>query len=102
MPPQGRAAPPILPALCSDKIGSSARRLRRSLPQTLTRHRACAASVPSFTNVKETKMTIEQHIEELRAELRNAVDLEMRQQIVVELAAAVEELDALLENMVPD
>ena len=47
-------------------------------------------------------MTIEQHIEELRAELRNAVDLEMRQQIVVELAAAVEELDALLENMLPD
>jgi hypothetical protein len=47
-------------------------------------------------------MTIEQHIEELRAELRNAIDLEERRQIEAELAAAVEELDALLENMVPD
>jgi lipoate-protein ligase A len=102
MPPQGRAAPPILPALRSDKIGSSARRLRRSLARTLTRHSPYAASVPSFTNVKETKMTIEQHIEELRAELRNAIDLEERRQIEAELAAAGEELDALLENMVPD
>jgi len=47
-------------------------------------------------------MTIEQHIEELRAELRNAIDLEERQQILAELAAAVAELNALLENMVPD
>ncbi|TCM48358.1 hypothetical protein C8J36_11458 [Rhizobium sp. PP-F2F-G48] len=47
-------------------------------------------------------MTIEQHIEELRAELRNAVDRKERQQIVAELAAAVAELDALLEKMVPD
>lgn len=47
-------------------------------------------------------MTIEQHIEELRAELRNAIDLEERQQIVAELATAVAELDALLETMVPD
>lgn len=47
-------------------------------------------------------MMIEQHIEELRAELRNAIDLEERQQIVAELAAAVAELDAMLENMVPD
>lgn len=47
-------------------------------------------------------MTIEQHIEELRAELRNAVVRKERRQIEAELAAAVEELDALLENMVPD
>ncbi len=47
-------------------------------------------------------MTIEQHIEELRAELRNAIDHEERQQILAELATAVAELDALLENMVPD
>ena len=47
-------------------------------------------------------MTIEQHIEELRAELHNAVDHEERQQIMAELAAAVAELDALLESMVPD
>ncbi|KJF70229.1 hypothetical protein RP75_27375 (plasmid) [Agrobacterium arsenijevicii] len=91
-----------MPAPCFDKIGSSARRLRRSLARTLTRHRPSAASVPSFTNVKETKMTIEQHIEELRAELRNAVDRDERGQIEAELAAAVEELDALLESMVPD
>jgi hypothetical protein len=89
MPPQGRAAPPILPALRSDKIGFSARWLRRSLARTLIRHSPCATSVPSFTNVKETKMTIEHHIEELR-------------QIVAELAAAIAELDTLLENMAPD
>jgi F0F1-type ATP synthase epsilon subunit len=47
-------------------------------------------------------MTIEQHIEELRAELRNAVDRDERGQIEAELAAAVAELDALLENLVPD
>lgn len=46
-------------------------------------------------------MTIEQHIAELRAELRNAVDLEERRQIVAELAAAVDELDTLFENLVP-
>jgi hypothetical protein len=47
-------------------------------------------------------MMIEQHIEELRAELRNAIDLEERNQIEAELAVAVEERDALFENMVPD
>lgn len=47
-------------------------------------------------------MTIEQHIEELRAELRNAVDRKERRQIEADLAAAVAELDALLENLVPD
>ncbi|CAN7626965.1 hypothetical protein [Pararhizobium sp. LjRoot238] len=33
-------------------------------------------------------MTIEQHIEELRAELKNAVDAEERHQIEAELEAA--------------
>lgn len=47
-------------------------------------------------------MTIEQHIEELRAELRNALDRKERRQIEAELAAAVDERNALLENMVPD
>ncbi len=47
-------------------------------------------------------MTIEQHIEELRAELRNAGDLEERRQIKAELGAAVEERDTLLESLPPD
>jgi len=38
-------------------------------------------------------MTIEQHIEELRAELRNAPTMEERRQIEAELDAAVEALD---------
>jgi F0F1-type ATP synthase epsilon subunit len=39
-------------------------------------------------------MTIEQHIEELRAELRNACDDDERRQIESELAEAVAELEA--------
>lgn len=48
----------------------------------------------SFTNVKETKMTyeLEIQIEELRAELRNAVDGSERRQIQVELEVAQAEL----------
>lgn len=38
-------------------------------------------------------MTIEQHIEELRAELRNAPTIEERRQIEAELQAAIEERD---------
>jgi hypothetical protein len=47
-------------------------------------------------------MTIEQHIEELRAELRNASDPEERRQIEAELTAATEELAALLQHLPPD
>lgn len=47
-------------------------------------------------------MTIEQHIEELRAELRNAIDHADRRQIEADLAEALDELDALLGNLVPD
>jgi hypothetical protein len=66
-------------------------------------HRTCASNrslvyraVPLWCHTRE------QHIEELRTELRNAINLEERQQIVAELATAVAELDVLLENMVPD
>lgn len=38
-------------------------------------------------------MTLEQHIEELRAELRNAVDAGERREIEVELETASAELD---------
>ncbi len=44
-------------------------------------------------------MTIEQHIEELRAELRNAPTTEERQQIETELMAAIAELT---EKELPD
>ncbi|WP_146260068.1 hypothetical protein [Rhizobium tubonense] len=46
-------------------------------------------------------MTIEQHIEELRAELRNAPALEERRQIKAELNAATEELAVLLKYLPP-
>jgi len=47
----------------------------------------------SFTNVKEmTTMTIEQHIEELRAELKNAFDATERRQIEAELELAQADL----------
>jgi hypothetical protein len=52
--------------------------------------------VSSFTNIKETTMSIEQHIEELRAELRNAVYADERRLIEAELAAAIAERDAIL------
>lgn len=41
-------------------------------------------------------MTIEQHIEELRAELRNAFDAEERREIAVELELAEAELILIL------
>lgn len=60
--------------LHSDKIGTPARRRWRSrsaIPDPATPPRPRPSS---FTNVKEmTTMLLEQHIEELRAELRNAV-----------------------------
>ncbi|WEX79504.1 hypothetical protein PYH37_005837 (plasmid) [Sinorhizobium numidicum] len=40
-------------------------------------------------------MTIEQHIEELRAELRNAVDANERRQIEVELELAQAEREVI-------
>jgi hypothetical protein len=49
----------------------------------------------------EMKMTLEQHIEELRTEARNAPTLEERRQIEAELNAAIEQLIAEIENMPP-
>ncbi|MFH1554544.1 MAG: hypothetical protein B7Y01_03755 [Xanthobacter sp. 17-67-6] len=42
--------------------------------------------------IEEMTMTLEQHIEELRAELRNAVDAGERREIKVELETARAEL----------
>ena len=41
-------------------------------------------------------MMIEQHIEELRAELRDAIDATERRQIVTELELALAECEAML------
>lgn len=41
-------------------------------------------------------MTIEQHIEELRAELRNATDTDERRQITEELVLALAERETML------
>ena len=46
-------------------------------------------------------MTIEQHIEELRAELRNAPDIAERYQIQNDLNAAIAERDAFLNHVPP-
>ncbi|MDI4655855.1 MULTISPECIES: hypothetical protein [Xanthobacter] len=43
-------------------------------------------------NVEEMTMTLEQHIEELRAELRNAVNAGERREIAAELETARAEL----------
>ena len=43
-------------------------------------------------NIEEMTMTLEQHIEELRAELRTAVDAGERREIEVELETARAEL----------
>jgi hypothetical protein len=52
--------------------------------------------VSSFTNVKETNMSIDQHIEELRAELRNAAYRDERREIETELQLALAEREAML------
>lgn len=45
-------------------------------------------------------MMLEQHIEELRAELRNCCDHEERREIEAQLDAALAELDAWIDDMV--
>ncbi|TIW18919.1 MAG: hypothetical protein E5V63_34250, partial [Mesorhizobium sp.] len=53
------------------------------------------SSASSFTDIKEMTMSIDQHIEELRAELRNAVDADERRWIKEELAMALAEREAI-------
>ncbi len=47
-------------------------------------------------HIRETTMPIEQHIEELRAELRNCCDVVERAQIEGELETALAEREAML------
>ncbi|MFJ1311379.1 hypothetical protein [Agrobacterium sp. P15N1-A] len=47
-------------------------------------------------------MTLEHHIEELRAELRNCWDLEERREIEAELEAAVAELNIWIDELTQD
>jgi hypothetical protein len=51
--------------------------------------------VSSFTNVKETNMSIDQHIEELRAELRNAVYRDERRETEAALELALAEREVI-------
>ncbi|OMQ41644.1 hypothetical protein BKP54_27435 [Ensifer sp. 1H6] len=76
----------------SGKIGSSARRLRRSRDASLDPFRPLMTDGVIFHKFKEMTMTIEQHIEELRAELQYCPDAEERHQIEAELEAARQEL----------
>ncbi|OJU48893.1 MAG: hypothetical protein BGO03_11135 [Mesorhizobium sp. 61-13] len=50
----------------------------------------------SFSNVKETNMSIDQHIEELRAELRNAVYRDERRETEAALELALAEREVML------
>jgi hypothetical protein len=52
-------------------------------------------SPASVIKMKETTMSIDQHIEELRAELRNAVEIDERRWIEEELAMALAEREAI-------
>jgi len=67
----------------------------RSLTRTLTRPALAWLRASSFTSVEEMTMTLEQHIEELRTELRWC-DRKERRQIERELQAARDELARLL------
>lgn len=97
--------PNFLPQpLAAPEIGSPTPRLCRSLSRSLTPPSRSRTRRSSFTSVKETKMTysLEIQIEELRAELRNAIDGAERRQIQAELeiiqaelAIAAAELDGL-------
>jgi len=51
--------------------------------------------VSSFTNIKEMNMSIDQHIEELRAELRNAVYRDERRETEAALELALAEREAI-------
>ena len=80
------------------KIGSSARRLRRSLTRSLTRPDPHDPRASSFTLSKEMAtmtITLEIHIEQLRRELKNADPAE-RHQIEAELEIAEAELAAAI------
>jgi hypothetical protein len=76
----------------NDKIGSSARRLRRSRAASLDPVLPLTTDGVIFHKSKEITMTIEQHIDELRAELKNCLDAEERHQIEAELETAQQEL----------
>jgi hypothetical protein len=57
------------------------------------------AQPSSLTNVKETTMTIEQFIEELRLEAANAPTMEERRQIEAELDLAWAELAVIMAEL---
>lgn len=79
------------------KIGSSAREPPAAgldpTPSPMIR------GVVLHTNSRKTTMMLEQHIEELRAELRNAVIRKERRWIEAELKRALAELDAWLDEV---
>lgn len=61
--------------------------------------RADPALSPTFVNkTKDNKMSIQQHIQELRLELRNCIDPEEREQIRQELEQIRQELEVAREG----
>nr|WP_172684616.1 hypothetical protein [Rhizobium rhizogenes]ASK42121.1 hypothetical protein [Rhizobium rhizogenes] len=91
---QARSCGPI------QKFGSPTRRLRRSLSRSLTPPSRPALRARLSRTQGDEIMTIEQHIEELRAELNNACDAAERRQIEGELELARAELAVQLAEQV--
>jgi hypothetical protein len=97
-PTQGCAVPPILPRVRSaqaralycqtrGKIGSPAPRF--AAQASLTRPDRRGAPAPSSKQKEGTTITLQGHIEELRAELRGCITRRERAAIEVELTAAI-------------
>lgn len=77
------------------EIGSPTRRLWRSLSRSLTPPFHPAWKLRLSQTQGDQAMRIEQHIEELRAELRNSCDAAERREIATELKLAERELAAV-------
>jgi hypothetical protein len=90
-PPQGRAVSPKMLA----HFGSPTRRAAGAW-RPLTRPSPPPADVIFLKHMEMTTMTIEQHIEELLAEFKNAVGAGERRQIETELELARAEREVLL------
>lgn len=101
-PPQGRRRTPFFPAirrhLSSRQASAAPEKIapgiaaRAAASRSLTRPDPCRAPLLSFED-QEVKMTVQQHIDELRAELEWNDDLMEIRQIKAELEAALAERD---------
>ncbi len=89
--PQGRAVPPKCYRISAPPLAACGGRC--AIPDPL---RSTMTADVVLHHIRETTMPIEQHIEELRAELRNCCDVVERAQIEGELETALAEREAML------